>query len=88
MQSGEAPFLALDPLLLPLLVNHCPRDELPVVISIIPTRIASAMILKLTKKSVTSKMNHDEVSIVTIEHAKIGRQKRKKKKNGVPMFAS
>lgn len=63
LQDGEAPFISLDPLLLPLLVNRCPSDELPALVSILPTYISSAKILMLidAKKGVASKFDYCEV---------------------------
>jgi hypothetical protein len=47
MQEDDAPFLTLDPLLLPMLVNVCPPVELPAVIAVIPTYISTAKILNM-----------------------------------------
>lgn len=64
LQEGEAPFLMLDPLLLPLLVNCCPREELPAVLSVIPARLSAAMILKQLniRKGVAAKLTKEDVS--------------------------
>jgi hypothetical protein len=46
LQEDGAPFLTLDSLLLPMLVNNCPFDVLPAVIAVIPTYLSTAKILK------------------------------------------
>ncbi len=43
------PLVVLDPLLLPLLVNVCCPEDLPVVFSVIPPYLSAARIVKLVK---------------------------------------
>lgn len=43
------PFVTLDPLFLPLLVNMCSVEDLPMVFSVIPTYLSAARLLKYVK---------------------------------------
>ena len=43
------PLIALDPLLLPLLINICDPDDLASVFSVIPTYLSAARVLKHVK---------------------------------------
>jgi hypothetical protein len=59
------PFVRLDPLLLPLLVNACRTDDLPEAFSVIPTYLSVAKILQYVR-SVVGKFGIHEVCIKVI----------------------
>lgn len=56
------PFLILDPLLLPSLVNICLPDDLPTVFSVIPTYLSAAQLLKLIKNGHMHSFTVNEVT--------------------------
>lgn len=61
------PFLILDPLLLPLLVNICSLEDLPVVFSAIPTYLSAARLLKHVKDAAKQGYSFAEVATTIVE---------------------